>query len=128
MEAIQRNPASGIYAATPDYIHAMEVRNASRLLFVSGTMGLRTDGSAPPDLPTQLEMIWSNISRILSEAGMTTDNIVRLTSYLRDPAFVEANGEARLRALGTHRVPTTAIVVQTLSAEWLVEIEVTAAA
>ena len=59
---------------------------------------------------------------------MTTDNIVRVTSYLRDPAFAQANQEARIAALGKRRVPTTAIVVQTLLPEWLVEIEVIAAA
>ena len=43
---------------------------------------------------------------------MTTDNIVRLTSYLRDPSYAAANGAARERALGSRRIPTTAIVVQ----------------
>ena len=58
---------------------------------------------------------------------MTTDNIVRLTSYLRDPSYAQTNQDARLRALGTRRIPTTAIVVATLVPEWLVEIEVIAA-
>ena len=123
-----RNPADGIYPATDDYVHAMEVANPSRFLFASGTMGLDADGRAPESLEAQLALVWSNIRRILAEAGMTTDNIVRLTSYLRDPAFAQANQDARIAALGERRVPTTAIVVQTLSPEWLVEIEVIAAA
>ena len=36
--------------------------------------------------------------------------------------------QARLHALGDRRIPTTAIVVQTLESEWLVELEVVAAA
>lgn len=128
MKAITRNPTTGIYRATTDYVHAMEVRGPARLLFVSGTMGLAHDGSAPGDLAAQLELIWANISRILAEAGMTIANVVRVTSYLRDVAFVPANSQARLRALGEHRVPTTAIVAETLSPDWLVEIEVIAAA
>lgn len=59
---------------------------------------------------------------------MTVDNIVRLTSYLRDPAYADANAEARVAALGGRAVPTTAIVAETLASDWLVEIEVTAAA
>ena len=59
---------------------------------------------------------------------MTTDNIVRITSYLRDPSYATANGAARERALGSRRVPTTAIVVQTLDPQWLVEIEAIAVA
>lgn len=127
MQMIERNPASGIYPASPDYIHALEVRHPTRLLFVSGTMGLDQEGMAAVDLDGQLELIWSNLRTILASADMTVDNIVRLTSYLRDGAFVEANQNARLRALGGRALPTTAIIVETLSDDWLVEIEIVAA-
>lgn len=125
-EQIVRNPTEGVYPATPDYVHALEVRGAQRLLFVAGTMGLDPSGVPGADLETQLELVWSNIRRILAEAGMTVDNIVRLTSYLRDAAYADANGAARERALGARRIPTTAIVVQTLDPAWLVELEVIA--
>lgn len=128
MQETSINPSDGIYPATPDYVHALEVKGADRLLFVSGTMGLEHDATAPEGLDDQLRLIWSNIGRIFEEAGMTTTNIVRVTSYLRDADYAEANQAARLVALGDRRVPTTAIVVQTLSADWLVEIEVIAAA
>lgn len=121
-----RNPVTEIYPAT-DYVHAMEVTNAQRLLFVSGTMGLDGKGDAPKGLDDQLALLWSNIRTILAEANMTTENIVRLTSYLRHASFAQANANARLEALGGRRVPTTAIVVETLISEWLVEIEVVAA-
>ncbi|MBY2914168.1 RidA family protein [Rhizobium leguminosarum] len=127
METIAHNPANGIYAASPDYIHALEVRQPSRLLFVSGTMGLDQRGMAAADLDGQLELIWFNLRAILSSADMTVDNIVRLTSYLSDGAFMEANQNARLRALGGRAVPTTAIIVETLRDDWLVEIEIIAA-
>ncbi len=122
-----RSPAAGLYPAA-DYVHAMEVSGAQRLLFVSGTMGLDDKGNAPEGLDRQLALLWSNIRRILAEAGMTTDNIARVTSYLRHASFAEANARARLDALGDRRVPTTAIVVETLSPEWLVEIEAIAVA
>jgi enamine deaminase RidA (YjgF/YER057c/UK114 family) len=122
------NPNEKIYAATPDYIHALEVRGASRQLFVSGTMGLDQNGKPPPTLDAQLNQIWHNLREILGAAQMTTDNIVRVTSYLRCADFAEKNQNARLKALGDRRVPTTAIVVETLVPEWLVEIEIVAAA
>lgn len=128
MKVIPHNPTIGIYPATPDYVHALEVRNPDRLLYVSGTMGLHAQGAAGADLAEQLELIWSNLRAILASAGMGVANIVRVTSYLRDPAYVEANQEARVAALGGHVVPTTAVVVQTLRDDWLVEIEIIAAA
>jgi 2-iminobutanoate/2-iminopropanoate deaminase len=128
MQLVSHNPAEGIYPATDDYVHAMEVRGASRLLFIAGTMGLDAGGRPGANLADQLELIWSNIRTILASAGMTVDNIVRLTSYLRDVSYAEQNGAARVAALGGRVVPTTAIVVQTLEDDWLVEIEVIAAA
>ncbi|WP_236725071.1 RidA family protein [Amycolatopsis orientalis] len=63
-------------------------------------------GKPGTGLEEQLELIWSNIRAILASADMTVDNIVRLTSYLRDTA----NAAARTAALGGRAVPTTAIV------------------
>ena len=128
METIVRNPAAGIYAATPDYVHALEVRNPSRFLYVSGTMGLDANGVAGKTLADQVALVWSNIRTILASADMTVDNIVRVTSYLRDAAYAEENQNARVAALQGRVVPTTAIVVQTLVSDWLVEIEIVAAA
>jgi enamine deaminase RidA (YjgF/YER057c/UK114 family) len=128
METIPHNPGEGVYAATGDYVHAREVRGAERLLFVAGTMGLDADGVVGATLEEQLELVWSNLRTILAAAGMSLDNVVRLTSYLTDPAQAEANARARVEALGGRLVPTTAIVVQTLDPSWLVEIEVVAAA
>ncbi len=128
MKIVVHNPTAGIYAATADYVHAVEVREPDRILFVSGTMGLDERGVAGKTLEEQLELVWANIRTILAAADMSTDNIVRLTSFLCDASYADANAAARLRALGSHRVPTTAIVAQTLATDWLVEIEVIAAA
>jgi enamine deaminase RidA (YjgF/YER057c/UK114 family) len=127
METVAHSPTEGIYPAVGDYIHALEVRGAGRLLFVAGTMGLRPDGVAGTTLDEQLQLIWSNIRTILASAGMTVDNVVRVTSYLRDAASADANAAARVRELGGRLVPTTAIVVETLVDDWLVEVEVVAA-
>ena len=128
MKLVSHNPTVGIYPATQDYVHAIEVQEPKRILFVAGTMGLDEHGVADTTLDGQLELIWSNIRTILASADMTTENIVRLTSYLREPSYAEANGAARVRALGDRRIPTTAIVAQTLMTDWLVEIEVIAVA
>ena len=128
MEMIERNPTVGVYAASPDYVHALEVRRPERFLFVSGTMGLDESGAAGADIDTQLNLIWSNLLRILKEAEMGADNVVRLTSYLRNADFMKANQDKRVASLGNRPIPTTTIVVETLSEDWLVEIEIVAAA
>jgi 2-iminobutanoate/2-iminopropanoate deaminase len=128
MEMVRRNPTAGIYPATPDYVHALEVRNPTRFLYVSGTMGLDERGVAGKTLTEQVALVWSNIRTILASADMSVDNIARVTSYLRDASYAEENQNARVAALKGRVVPTTAIVVQTLVADWLVEIEIVAVA
>ena len=126
-EFILHDPEA-IYSPLPDYAHALEVRTPTRMLFVAGTMGLDPSGRAEDGLDAQLARIWDNIRAILASAAMGVDNVVRVTSYLRDPSFADANAAARVRALGGRRVPTTAIVAQTLTPDWLVEIEIIAIA
>jgi enamine deaminase RidA (YjgF/YER057c/UK114 family) len=128
MQTITHDPTVGIYATTPDYVHAVEVRAPSRFLFVAGTMGLNADGTPPPTLAEQLDLIWRNLRTVLAAAGMTVDNVVRVTSYLRDASFADSNGAARVAVLGGRAIPTTAVIVETLSPGWLVEIELIAAA
>ena len=122
------NPSDTIYPATPDYVHGLELSDVSRTLLVSGTMGLDTKGDAPDTLEEQLVLIWANIERILKEADMSMKNIVRVTSYLGSRDHAETNQQARIRALGDRRIPTTAIIVEIYDPKWFVEIEVVAAA
>ena len=57
MDLIPHNPSEGVYSTGGDWVHALEVRGAERMLFVSGTMGLRPDFTAPPTLDEQLECV-----------------------------------------------------------------------
>src|SRR3546814_19078816 len=45
MKTIVRNPTSGIYPATADSVHPLEVRGDSPLPFVRGTLGLCPAGN-----------------------------------------------------------------------------------
>jgi enamine deaminase RidA (YjgF/YER057c/UK114 family) len=128
MELIAHNPADGIYTTPGLFIHAVEVRGADRLLFVTGTLGIDPDGGVPDIVEEQLEWVWDNIRTILAAADMTVDNIVKVTSYLTDAADTPANAAARDKALGGRRVAATGIVTQLIDSAWLVEVEVVAAA
>jgi enamine deaminase RidA (YjgF/YER057c/UK114 family) len=128
MDRTIHDPVVGVYPSGGDYAHAIELRGIERLVYLAGTMGLDPDGRPGADLDEQLTLIWNNIRNILAAADMTVDNIVRITSYVRDVAYAGPNAAARIAALGGRAIPTTAIVAQTLETEWLVELEVIAAA
>ena len=55
------------------------------LLFVSGQVGSREDGSPEPDFKTQVQRAFDNLAAVLKAAGCTFDDIVDVTSFHTDP-------------------------------------------
>lgn len=55
------------------------------LLFVSGQVGSREDGSPEPDFGRQVELAFDNLKATLKAAGCTFDDIVDVTTFHTDP-------------------------------------------
>jgi 2-iminobutanoate/2-iminopropanoate deaminase len=119
---------STIFPPVGPYTHGLEVVETRRLLFITGTIGLDKNGKAPEGIEAQCALAWHNIGAILEDAGMGMQNLVKVTCYLADRSYREANMKARAAALGGHRVATTVIAAELLEDNWLVEIEAVAAA
>jgi enamine deaminase RidA (YjgF/YER057c/UK114 family) len=58
---------------------------ANGLLFVSGQVGARADGSPEPDTEAQIRLAFDNLVAILDAAGCTFDDVVDTTLFLVDP-------------------------------------------
>ncbi|WP_417837621.1 RidA family protein [Thalassospira tepidiphila] len=55
------------------------------LLFVSGQVGSREDGSPEPEFKTQVERAFDNLKAILTAAGCSFDDIIDVTTFHTDP-------------------------------------------
>lgn len=55
------------------------------LLFVSGQVGSRADGSPEPDFQTQVRLAFANLEATLAAAGCTLDDIVDVTTFHTNP-------------------------------------------
>ncbi|RAI04352.1 hypothetical protein DLJ53_07880 [Acuticoccus sediminis] len=55
------------------------------LLFVSGQVGSRDDGSPEPDYERQVERAFANLKAVLGAAGCSLDDIVDVTTFHTDP-------------------------------------------
>ncbi|WP_337269957.1 RidA family protein [Oryzifoliimicrobium ureilyticus] len=55
------------------------------LLFVSGQVGSREDGTAEPDFAEQVKRAFENLSATLKAAGCTFEDIVDVTTFHTDP-------------------------------------------
>ncbi|WP_454017322.1 RidA family protein [Azospirillum sp. Marseille-Q6669] len=55
------------------------------LLFISGQVGGREDGSPEPDFAKQVQLAFDNLREVLKAAGGTFDDIVDVTTFHTDP-------------------------------------------
>lgn len=58
---------------------------AGDLLFVSGQVGSREDGTAEPDFEAQVERAFANLSAVLEAAGGSFDDIIDVQTFHTDP-------------------------------------------
>ena len=57
---------------------------ADTLLFISGQVGSRTDGSPEPDFEAQVRRAFANLESVL-QAGGCGDDVIDVTSFHTDP-------------------------------------------
>lgn len=110
------------------YPGAVEVVGPTRWLHLSGQIPVGPDGALAPDFTGQCEQVWANVETQLAAAGMTLDNLVKVTTFLSDRTYALENREVRLRRLAGRQPALTVIVTGLFDAAWLVEIEAVAAA
>jgi 2-iminobutanoate/2-iminopropanoate deaminase len=125
-----RHTPGTVAAPFGPYSRAVEVPEGSRLLYISGEVGVLADGTVPEGIEAQAEACWRNITAILADAGMGVGDLVKITTtYLVRPQDVSAAGAARAKHFGEARPGSATIIVKALVApQWLIEIEAVAAA
>ncbi len=118
----------GIARQIGTYSDAVEVPAKARWLFTAGTPGLAEDGTLPSDITAQAELAWQHIDHTLRKAGMTVNDIVKLTQYLVSAADIPAYAAVRARMLAGARPASMLLVVPALVRPgFLLEVEVIAA-
>jgi 2-iminobutanoate/2-iminopropanoate deaminase len=118
----------GIARQIGRYSDAVEVSGNVRWLFTSGTPGLAVDGALPSEITGQAELAWQHIVDMLTRAGMTVNDLVKVTHYLLRAEDIAAYVKVRSRFLGDARPASMLLIVpQLVKPEYLVEVEAYAA-
>ena len=110
------------------YVQAMEVSEASRILFISGQIPTETDGGVPTDFESQARLAWNNVIAQLRAAEMTLDNLVKVTIFLSDRKYTADYRKVRNEVLQGRKIGLTTIITGIFDESWLLEIEAIAAA
>lgn len=110
------------------YPQAVEVTGPTRWLYLSGQIPVAPDGSLAAGFTGQCEQVWDNIETQLAAAGMTLDNLVKVTTFLSDRRHALENRQVRVQRLAGRQPALTVIVTGIFDEAWLVEIEAVAAA
>jgi enamine deaminase RidA (YjgF/YER057c/UK114 family) len=119
----------GVAAQIGKYSDAIEIAQPSRLLFLSGTPGLRPDGHLPESFEEQADQAWKNVFALLGQSGMGAGNLVKVVQYLVRQEDLAKYPPIRSRWLEDHRPASMLSVIPALVRPgFLIEIEAIAAA
>ena len=78
--ARQTHDPLSIPAAVGNYTHGLELPAGARLLFISGQIPVRRDGSVPADFEGQCHAVWDNLLAVLASARMGPEHLVKVTT------------------------------------------------
>lgn len=121
------NPPT-VHAPLGLYSHTVIVPRGAELIYLSGQLGVRPDGSTAGSIAEQSDQVFGNIVMLLRAHGLDPSSIVKLSTFIVAGQDGQAVREARLKHLGSHRPASTAVYVsQLVDPKWLVEVEAIAA-
>ena len=119
--------ASDAPSPVGNYAQAVKIEGARTLLYISGQIPVDAAGHVPDSFGEQAQLVWANVSAQLRAAGMTFDNLVKVTIFLSDRIYADENRSIRQEVLGSRKVALTAIITGIFDSAWLLEIEAVAA-
>lgn len=118
---------TGIAPPAANYVHAVRSTGASELLHTSGVVPVAPDGKVPEGLADQATCVWTNIEAILTEASMSIQDVVSVTTYVVVGEDLGPVMTARDVAFGGHQAASTLVCVAALARpEWRVEVAIIA--
>jgi 2-iminobutanoate/2-iminopropanoate deaminase len=120
------NPGD-VHAPVGGYSHTVVIPPGSELVFISGQVGVRPDGSLPVAFAEQAEVVFENIRSCLAAHGVGMEAVVKVTSFLAAGQDIQVMREIRQRHFGEHRPAATAVYVpQLVDPAFLIEVEAVA--
>ena len=89
-----------IYDPPGSWVNAVELEAEERLLVTAGVVGITRQGKLVEEPVAQIQQAWQNVGALLEGAGLTPDNLVKLTIYFTSTDHIDASRAAREKSAG----------------------------
>lgn len=111
------------------FSHGKLIPANAEWLYTAGQTGIDVDGTIGEGIEAQADLAMRNLHNIVTDAGMSSDDVIKMTIYYVDPAYLPTIIAARNKYFGTNfRPASTAVGVSALARpQLLVEVELVAA-
>ncbi|MFK8052891.1 MAG: RidA family protein [Woeseiaceae bacterium] len=110
------------------YAHGVELPSTSRVVLVSGQVGVAPDGVLADDFEAQFIQSIENVKAVLEAAEMTLRDVMKLGIFLIRRRDIPIAVDVRKRYFnGVRPAITTVLTSGLVSPDWLVEVEAIAA-
>lgn len=121
-------PIAAPGAPPPQGHYSMAIRHEG-VVYVSGQLGVRPDGSHTKDLPfeEQARQALQNLLAVLEGAGLGPQNILKVTAYIVGVAHWPAFNAVYAQVMGECRPARSVVPVPELHFGYLVEVDAVAA-
>jgi 2-iminobutanoate/2-iminopropanoate deaminase len=125
---IERLKPNNVWDSTPyKFSQAIRVRQSQDLLFIAGQVGMDERGQIVQGLEAQVRQSFENIRRVVTGAGGSMENVIRITGYLRDMGTLEAYAKIMSEFFQNKLPAATVVEVTALALEpLLVEVDAVA--
>ena len=124
-------PVTGLGSPVGLYSHAVPIPEGRQLLCVSGQLSVDAEGNsvAAGDFDAQMRQVFANLATVLAAAGSDLTDVMKMTTYLVDPAHIDDFYRVRAELFqdlypdGVYPGNTLLVISRLVRPEFLIEIE-----
>lgn len=125
------SPVTGLGSPVGLYSHAVPLPPGRQLLCVSGQLSVDVEGNsvAQGDFDAQMRQVFTNLATVLAAAGSDLGDVMKMTTYLVDPAHIDDFYRVREELFadlfpdGVYPGNTLLVISRLVRPEFLIEIE-----